>query len=82
MTHRLSRDVTVMFNGGGKASAGYEVHAAAGTILKEVLDGTGVPHYAIPRERCQVAPSVAALFKHDGYYHYVYAPADAVEQVA
>jgi hypothetical protein len=78
MPKRLSRDVVVMFNGGGKRENGYEVRAVAGTILEPVASPRGV-YWAIPRQHCHVAPSVAALFKHDGYYHYVYSPEDAIE---
>lgn len=81
MTMRLSRDAVVMFNGGGKAAHGYEVRAVAGTAL-EAVEGVQGILYAIPFKACHVAPGVAALFKHDGYYHYVYAPVDAIEEVA
>jgi hypothetical protein len=80
-TYRLSRDVVVMFNGGGKASDGYEVRAAAGARLDQVFGGQGAM-YAIPPSVCQVAPTVRGIFKHDSTYHYVWAPADAVEEVA
>jgi hypothetical protein len=81
MPKRLSRDVVVMFNGGGRPENGYEVRAVAGTALEEVHGGQG-PSFAIPFKDCHVAPGVAALFKHDGYHHYVWAPEDAIEDAA
>lgn len=81
LIHRLTRDVTLMFNGGGQAANGYEVRAAAGVLLEQVFGGQGVS-YAVPPASCQVAPSVRGLFKHDSYYHYVFVPADAVEEIA
>jgi hypothetical protein len=80
MPMRLSRDVTVMFNGGGRAADGYAVSAKVGTHLTEVHGGTGAS-YAIPVEDCIIDPGVAALFKHDSAYHYVWAPLDAIEEI-
>ena len=80
MPMRLSRDVTIMFNGGGRAADGYPVSAKAGTHLLEVTGGLG-PSYAIEVEDCIIDPGVAALFKHDSTYYYVFAPIDAVEEI-
>lgn len=72
--YRLSRDVTVQFRGF------YTVTAKAGTPLQMIRDGMGKPCYAIPPHACDPG-ALAAMFKHDATYFYVWAPADAVETV-
>lgn len=82
--HRLSRDVSVMFNGGGDPAQGYEVKAKAGTVLVPVPGGMGV-NYAIPPHACDAGNMGKAgtwsIFGHDSTYHHVFAPADAIEAV-
>lgn len=84
--YRLSRDVTVKFNGGGKAADGYDVSARAGTRVKMIPDGMGKPCYAIPPSACDAGGMGKAgtwsIFGHDAKYYHVWAPADAVEEVA
>jgi len=78
--YRLSRDVTVRFRGD------YDVTAKAGTRLTRHRDGMGKPCFAIPPNACDAGPMGAAgtwsIFSHDSKHFYIWAPADAVEEVA
>ncbi|RUX60133.1 hypothetical protein [Mesorhizobium sp. M7A.F.Ca.CA.002.12.1.1] len=86
--YRLSRDVVVRFRGD------YDVHAPAGTPVQMIPDGMGKPGYAIPPGACTVPgiPQLEAvsrqgksrkvsIFDHDSTYYYIWAPADAVEEI-
>lgn len=82
--HRLSRDVTVMFNGGGNPAQGYEVKAKAGTVLTAIEGGMGIS-FAIPPAACDAGPMGKAgtwsIFGHDSKFYHIFAPADSVETV-
>jgi hypothetical protein len=79
MTHyRLKYDVSIMFNGGGRAADGYPVTAKKGAPVMMMKDGLGTPCYAIVTGK--VDPSVVSLFNHDGKYYHVWVSADSVEE--
>jgi len=69
--YRLSRDISIQFHG-------YEVTAKAGDPVQPVQGGTGISFALITG---RVSQDVAALYAHDSTYRYVWAPADAVEEV-
>jgi hypothetical protein len=83
----LSRDVSVMFNGGGDPRRGYEVKAKAGTRLEliENASGTEGDKWAIPPASCDAGSAGKAgtwsIFGHDSKHYYVWAPVDAVEVI-
>lgn len=81
-TYRLSRDIVMMFNGGGDPANGYPVKAKAGTKLIPVKSGMG-NYYAIPPSACDAGAmgktGTWTIFGHDSTYHHVIAPADAIE---
>lgn len=73
--YRLSRDVTIRFRDS------YDVRAKAGTILEHVPYNAGLatPGFAIPVAACETDVGQYAAF--DLAHYYVWAPADAVEEI-
>lgn len=78
-TARLNRDVSIMFNGGGRAADGYPVTAKKGDRVAVIRNGMGFNSFALKTGK--VDPGVASLYKHDSTYYYVWVPADCVEFV-